>query len=158
MPFLSNILGDAHGHGLLPSILGQEMQELYVGARHEDGNTRHRTNDKYMQELYVGAKHEDGNTRHEDHMHGADKYQQELFLDGIFGAHGGLLGGHGNGILGQQLQNLCSGSACNQMHFLQDLCSGSDCNQMHFLQNLTADPLSEGIHHLTDGSIINIIG
>ena len=120
MPFLSNILGDAHGHGLLPSILGQEMQELYVGAKHEDGNTRH-----------------------EDHMHGADKYQQELFLDGIFGAHGGLLGGHGNGILGQQLQNLCSGSACNQMHFLQ---------------NLTADPLSEGIHHLTDGSIINIIG
>ncbi len=133
--FLGSILGDAHGHGLLPSILGQEMQELYVGAKHEDGNIRH-----------------------EDHMNGADKYQQELFLDGIFGAHGGLLGGHGNGILGQQLQNLCSGSDCNQMHFLQDLCSGSDCNQMHFLQNLTADPLSEGIHHLTDGSIINIIG
>ena len=42
--------------------------------------------------------------------------------------------------------------------YLQDLCSGSACNQMHYLQNLTADPLSEGIHHLTDGSIINIIG
>ena len=51
---------------------------------------------------------------------------QELFLDGIFGAHGGLLSGHGGGILG--------------------------------LQELTADPLSEGIHHLRDGSIINIIG
>ena len=58
----------------------------------------------------------------------------------------------------QNLYDRTSAAHAGEPNYLQDLCSGSDCNQMHFLQNLTADPLSEGIHHLSDGSIINIIG
>ena len=86
------------------------LQELYVGAHHEDGNTRarHHDGDAYMQELlfgrhkyleelghcsgsacnqmrfqelYAGAHHEDGNTR--ARHHDGDAYMQEL----LFGRH-----------------------------------------------------------------------
>ena len=38
--------------------------------------------------------------------------------------------------IGEELQELCDGSDCNQMFQLQELCDGSDCNQMFNLQEL----------------------
>ena len=69
---------------------------------------------------------------------------------------GNRIGGSVNTFNG--LQNggyQCFGAGC-EVPSLQYLSFQS--RMVPVLQILTADPLSEGIHHLTDGSIINIIG
>merc|ERR1712166_1713875 len=68
-----------------------------------------------------------------------------------------------NGI--QNAGNQCFGATCLLQELTKDplseglhhLTDGSTINIIG-LQELTKDPLSEGLHHLTDGSTINIIG
>ena len=100
------------------------------------------------------------------------------------GGQGGLSGGVSHSIFGGEhyglqemynrkkvagepdyLQNLglisdisCSIFGCEHDYLMQLYNRQHVAGQPDYLQNLTADPLSEGIHHLSDGSIINIIG
>ena len=135
--FLSGILGDRHGHGLLPSILG--------GG---DGNPGILGQQQQMQELWHGG------------IFPREQQQQELFLSGILGdRHGhGLLpsilgGGDGNpGILGQQqqMQELWHGGFFPKQQQMQELWHGGffpkqQQEQELFLGSILGDAHGHGL-------------